>query len=237
VGIFTAGDQVAGRVRAVFYGLCFGYRRESDVDARVEARISTGDPIGHSVDLASGGQAFSPFLERAEWLKQFSEPTREFFRERVTHPERYGLEVCSRCRSRPMAVFGFLNLGIREADGLYSMFPYCLCCEVSFGRWAQADGGAGPIAHGRARDSIKTDGQIRQARRFAGLVPRLAKILVIAIMGGAALGAAPQSPPGIHHCFLPEWFSPLWLREVSSAEAKYSLSDFVYTNERKKRWL
>jgi hypothetical protein len=28
-----------------------------------------------------------------------------------------------------------------------------------------------------------------------------------------------------------------WSREVSSAEAKYSLSDFVYTNERKERWL
>jgi hypothetical protein len=77
-------------MRAVFYGLCSRCRRRPDVDARVEERISAGEPISPAVELASGSQTFPPVLELAEWLKLFSPESREFFADRIIHPERYG---------------------------------------------------------------------------------------------------------------------------------------------------
>lgn len=46
-----------------------------------------------------------PPLERDKFLAQFSGPVLEFMRERVTYPEQYGLDVCTLCRERPMAIF------------------------------------------------------------------------------------------------------------------------------------
>jgi hypothetical protein len=118
-------------MRAVFYGLCTRCKRWPDFDARASARISAGDArFGHSVELASDRPAS---LERAEFLAQFSGPTQDFLRERVTFPERYGLDWCGCCLSRPMAAFGILNSGIPEADGLCTMFLYALCSACALG--------------------------------------------------------------------------------------------------------
>jgi hypothetical protein len=143
VGMFTLSRRTPrGRMRAVFYGLCSACGRWPDYDASIEARIRN-PRFGHWVELAAGEQAFPTVFERSEWLNQFSGSTQEFLRERVTHPERFGLDRCSLCRSRPLAVFGALNLWIGDADEMWVLYSLCHRC------W-RGDG------HGRMKAKIRS---------------------------------------------------------------------------------
>ena len=114
-------------MRVVFYGLCFECECRLDIDVLVWERIEVGEPFGHAVELASAGLTSEELDELL--LQQFPPETREFFGDRIIHPERYGLDWCSRCGTRPMAVFGFHNSGIPEAVGMYRVSLYALCRE------------------------------------------------------------------------------------------------------------
>jgi hypothetical protein len=133
IGVFVPKRQpTAEQVRVAFYGYCTACQGRADFQARVEAKISAGEPFGHSVDLEQNSEMM-PTVEQAEFLNQFNDPEmRARVEEIVRHPAEYGFDMCGLCRVRPMAIFGFFNPGIKERDGLDSQFLYALCKECYY---------------------------------------------------------------------------------------------------------
>lgn len=69
-------------------------------------------------DLREGEEAFASFHARVEDF--LAHPN---VREWIAHPERYGLDMCSRCGARPMAMFCFGE----DSGGLF-LFSSCIEC-------------------------------------------------------------------------------------------------------------